>query len=118
MSSGGSDDDPRPPASKPKGGGGGSGGPDDDCAIHERTRLNSPDRTVLVTLRVTDILRLELDNGPPIRLLAVDARGRPVGSITSPKSPQIVACIRRGRSYEADILAINGAICEIDIRPL
>lgn len=118
MSSNGGDDDPRPPApSKPKGGGGGGGDPSDDCDIRERTRLNSPDRTVLSTLRVGDVLKLRLENGPPVVLLALDPRGRPAGSITSPMLPQIVQCIRRGRTYEAEIQALNGAVCEVQIRP-
>jgi hypothetical protein len=118
MSSGGPDDDPRPTPKPPKGGGGGGGDPDDACAIFERTRLNSPDKTVLATLRVNDVLKLELKDGRPVLLLAVDSRGRPAGSITSPKLPQIVACIRQGRSYEAEVQALNGAICEVQIRPL
>lgn len=116
MSSNGPDDDPRPPPSKPKGGGGG-GDPSDDCDIRERTRLNSPDRTVLATLRVGDVLRLRLENGPPVVLLALDARERPAGSITSPMLPQIIQCIRRGRTYEAEVQAMNGAVCEVQIRP-
>lgn len=119
MSSGGSDDNPRPPASKtPKGGGGGGGDPNDACAIFERTRLNSPDKTVLATLRVNDVLKLELKDGRPVLLLAVDSRGRTAGSITSPKLPQIIACIRQGRAYEAEVQTLNGAICEVQIRPL
>lgn len=118
MSSSGPDDDPRPPApAKPKGGGGGGGDPSDNCDIRERTRLNSPDRTVLSTLRVGDVLKLRLENGPPVVLLALDPRGRPAGSITSPMLPQIVRCIRLGRTYEAEIQVINGAVCEIQIRP-
>jgi hypothetical protein len=117
MSSSGPDDDPRPaPPKKPKGGDGG-GDPSDDCAIHERTRLNSPDRTLLATMRVGDVLKLRLDNGPPVVLLAVDARGLTAGSVTSPMSPQLVQCMRRGRTYEAEVQALSGAICEIQIRP-
>lgn len=117
MSSPGPDDDPRPlTPSKPKGDGGG-GDPSDECDIHERTRLNSPDRTVLATLRVEDVLRLRLENGPPVVLLALDSRGRPAGSITSSRLPQIIQCIRQGRTYQADVLALNGAICEVQIRP-
>jgi hypothetical protein len=117
MSSSGPDDDPRPPTPpKPKGGDGG-GAPSDDCDIRERTRLNSPDRTVLSSMRIGDVLRLRLENGPPVVLLADDARGRPAGSITSPMLPQIVQCMRRGRTYEAEVQALNGAICEIQIRP-
>jgi hypothetical protein len=118
MSSSGGDDDPRPSMpSKPKGGGGGGGDPSDDCNIREQTRLNSPDRTVLATLRVGDILKLQLENGPPVMLVALDSRGRPAGSITSPMLPQIVQCIRQGKTYEAEIQALNGAICEVQIRP-
>lgn len=116
MSSSGPDDDPRPTPPKPKGGGGG-GDPSDDCDIREQTRLNSPDRTVLATLRVGDVLKLRLENGPPVVLLADDPRGKPAGSITSPMLPQIVQCIRRGRTYEAEIQALSGAVCEIQIRP-
>jgi hypothetical protein len=117
-SGGGPDDDPRPPTPKVPKGGGGGGDPKDPCAIFERTRLNSPDKAVLATLRLGDVLKLELKDGRPVLLLAVDSRGRTAGSITSPMLPQIIACIRQGRAYEAEVLALNTAICEVQIRPL
>src|SRR5690349_17702272 len=79
--------------------GGDRGGTSGDaCDISEVTTLNSPNRTTVSTLRVGDVLDIELRLGPPRQLLAMRT-SEVAGSITSPKSAQIIQCIsRQGRS--------------------
>jgi hypothetical protein len=130
MSGGGSGgpwrpEEPIPPA-KPGGpgetGGGGAddGGlrPDDPCSITERATLNSPNRTVLGTLRVGDLLSVAYQPGPPRLLVAQSPAGSVAGSITSASMLRIIRCIsQQNRQYVAEVLSIRGAVCEVKIRP-
>ena len=95
-----------------------SGGPSSNaCDITEVTTLNSPNRTIVSTLRPGDTLDVELRIGPPRQLLAT--RGDEIaGSITSPKSAQIIQCIRReDRAYVVVVRTIRGGLCQVEIRP-
>jgi hypothetical protein len=112
---------PRPAPERPQpaaGGqdGGGAAG-EDPCNIVERTPLNSPNSTVLATLRVGDILNVVYVPGPPQRLVAEQSHGVIAGSITSPSMLQIIQCIQRGYAYVAEVMSIRGAICEVTVRP-
>lgn len=121
MSSGGGpndDDPPRPPPRPVKAKAGGeSGGADDPCNIVERTKVNSPDRTVATTVRNGDALDVQYDAGPPKRLLVRTSSGAVLGSITSPSMPQIITCILAGREYVAVVLSMSGGMIEIRIEP-
>jgi len=109
--------DPKP-IQKPKGAGGGEGaGAANPCAISERTSLNSVDRTVLAGVHVGDMLAVVYLAGPPRRLVAQTVAGATVGSITSPSMPQFIQCIQGGYAYEAEVLSIRGALCEVEVRP-
>ena len=105
-----------PKTPKGRGGGGGDGGQPDPCYIVETTNLNSVNRTALATLRVGDQLDVVLQAGPPQRLLARIGTTI-VGSITSRALPQLILCITQGRSYGAEVVALQGAICQIRIQP-
>ena len=99
------------------GGGGGGGTSGEPCDITELTTLNSPDRTVVSTLRTGDVLDVRLHAGPPRQLVAV-ANSAVAGSITSPKSAQIIQCIsQKGRAYVAEVRSIRGGLCQIEVRP-
>jgi len=108
---------PERPQPAAGGQGGGTAAPEDPCNIVERTPLNSPNRTVLSTLRVGDILNVVYQPGPPQRLVAEQSPGVIAGSITSPSMLQIIQCIQRGYTYVAEVLSIRGAICEVMVRP-
>jgi hypothetical protein len=101
-----------------KTGDGGTGGVlPDACNISEVTNLNSVVRAVLAGLRVAERLVVEFDPGPPQRLLAKTQTGVVVGSITSPSMLQFIHCIQAGVIYEAEILGIRGAQCQVRISP-
>lgn len=120
-SGGGRDDEPiRTPARpvKVKSGKGGAGDvAENPCNIVERTKVNSPDRTVAATVRKNDVLEVEYDQGPPKRLLVRTSSRSILGSITSPSMPQIIQCIISGHAYEALILSIAGGMIEIQVQP-
>ena len=98
-------------------GGRGGGASSDVCDITEITTLNSLNRTVASTLRVGDVLDVELKVGPPRQLLATRT-GAVAGSITSSKSAQIIRCIKReNRAYVAVVITIRGGLCKVEIRP-
>ena len=97
-------------------GDGPKGAVDDPSSIFEITTVNSPDRAVIGSLRVSQILNVELVPGPPRRLVVKTFDDRTVGSITSPSLPQLVACIRGGVAYVAEVLSIRGAICQVRVQ--
>jgi hypothetical protein len=77
--------EPKPgPRPKGKGENGGGGIPPDPCNITETTTLNSPNRTIVASLRAGDTLAVVFQAGPPQRLVAEQSPGVVAGSITSP----------------------------------
>ncbi|WP_207005353.1 hypothetical protein [Trinickia mobilis] len=107
------------PVNQNKGGAGGQGGGGvaDPCVLSEVTNLNSVNAAVLQTVGVGDVLVVDFEPGPPRRLLAKTATGQTVGSITSPSMLQIIQCIAtRNMTYVAEVLAINGAICQVKVQ--
>ena len=112
---------PKPkPAPKPKSGGdiGGGDVPPDPCNIIEATTLNSPNQTVVATLRTGDLLDVVFQPGPPQQLLAQHSSGAVAGSITSPSMLQIIQCITQsGIQYVAEVVSVRSAICQVQLRP-
>ena len=121
-SGGGNDWRPEPakPAPKSKGddkGGGGKPVPPDPCNITEVTTLNSVNRNVIAGLRPNDRLAVVFQAGPPQRLVAERQPGVIAGSITSPSMLQIIQCIQAGHNYDAVVLSVRGAQCQVRIEP-
>jgi len=108
------------PTAKPKAGqqqgGGAPPAPPDPCQIEVTTTLNSVNRTVVTTLRVGDVLDVQYDPGPPIRLLAKTPAGI-AGALTPTFMPQILQCIAKGIRYQADVLSVQGGACQVKIHP-
>jgi hypothetical protein len=99
-------------------GGGGGGATPDPCNIKERTTLNSVNRTAISGLREGDRLKVVFEAGPPQRLVAMTAANAVAGSITSPSMPQIIQCITQGGvEYEAEVLSVRGAVCQVQVQP-
>lgn len=124
MSGSGGGDDWRPlrdPGDRPtpddeETGAGPGGDPDlqdDPCNIVENTTLNSPVREVISKLGVGTTLGIQLQLGPPRRLLAVADDGSVAGSITSPNSGRIIECLAEGRSFRATVRYVRGGICAV-----
>ena len=89
----------------------------DACNISEVTNLNSVDRAVVSGLRNGDHLPVVFLPGPPQRLVAKTQQGTTAGSITSPSMLQIIQCIQAGVEYEAEVLGVRGAQCQVRIAP-
>lgn len=117
---GGNDWRPRPVVIPSNGGGGAEGaegGTPNPCDISEITNLNSPNRTVISTLRIGDILDIVFQSGPPQRLVAQQTLGAIAGSITSPSMMQIIQCITIHQiDYVAEVVGIRGAVCQVKVR--
>ncbi len=121
-SGGGGDWRPEPakPSSKSKKGdqgGGAKGAPPDPCNINEVTTLNSVNRNVIAGIRPNDHLAVVFQPGPPQRLVAQTSAGVTAGSITSPSMLQIIQCIQAGHDYDAVVLSVRGAQCQVRIEP-
>jgi len=80
------------------------------------TQLSSPNKEVLESLSVGDILYISIvsDQGP---VQALTNNGDVAGGILSSRVIDLVNCIVNDHQYLADVLEINGAICRIRIRP-
>jgi hypothetical protein len=110
--------EPKAPALDPKGGGG--GGVDvvsgDPCVIDELTSLNSVSPAALRNVRPGILLNVVFLPGPPQRLTVQDTTGQIVGSITSRSMLQIIECIQSGRRYVAEVVGIQGGLCQVRVK--
>lgn len=87
----------------------------EDCeAMVITTHLASPKAPVLATLSPGDVLLLELasDQGP---LQAFTEGGELAGNILSREQSRLISCILEGFNYQARVLEIDGAECQIEI---
>lgn len=105
------------PTSIPKGsggGGGGAGGTPSACVFVENTVLNSPNQAVIQTLAPGAVLKVELELGPPVRVVAKAPSGQIAGSLTGAKLPQLIECMKAGVDYQAQVTSIRGG--RVDVR--
>ena len=87
--------------------GGENGGGEDPCQSLRLDRLlDAPVHGVAETLRVGDVLALELQEGPP----PVVALNAPSGSLAGSVVPtvRLLECLRQGVPFEARVTATNG----------
>lgn len=94
---------------------GGDGGGIDPCALTEDTVINSPVAAVIARLNVGDVLIVELERGPPVRLIVRTKGGNIAGAITSAKLPQIITCIETGVRYQALVTSIRGGAVRVRV---
>ena len=119
----GGSDSGRPPVGKGGGGGGGGGrrprgnGGDPCACFADRVVLASPKQKVIVKLQVKQILKVELsdNNKPPV--LAITKDNEVAGAIIPSDLSTLVDCIKKGYSYKAKVVKIDGASCTVDIEP-
>jgi hypothetical protein len=105
---------PATPVPGDRGRGKGGDAPD-PCDITVDTPLNSPNPAALAGLKSGDVLAVRLQAGPPVVLVALAPGGQVVGSITAAAMAQIIACIRSGVQYQAEIRSIRGGVCTVRI---
>jgi hypothetical protein len=105
---------------KPKGGpgtaGGGGGGAagSSKCEILEETVLNSPDASVIKTLRPGDILSLQQQGRS---VVATTIQGQKAGSITFRRLADLLECMGLHYTYVAEVRRITGGTCQVWIHP-
>jgi hypothetical protein len=121
MSGGSGSESSRPTAILPTpipkgsgGGGGGAGGTPSACVFVENTLLNSPNQAVIQTLAPGAVLKVELELGPPVRVVAKAPSGQIAGSLTGAKLPQLIECMKAGVDYQAQVTSIRGG--RVDVR--
>ncbi len=88
-----------------------------DCAsLTDRTVLNSVNASAARGLRSGDALHLQARSlrGP---LVAINAAGEEVGSITSAALAQLLACIEEGFRFVAEVQSVAGGRIEVLVRP-
>jgi len=81
------------------------------------TNLASPKANVINSLTIGDVLRIQTrsDQGP---IEAFDRNGRIAGSIISKEQLRLLDCINKGTEFEADVLLVENAQCQIQIHAL
>lgn len=98
-----------------KNGAGGDGGSQgaDPCVLVEETVLNSPVPAIVSTLKAGDILSVDLQKGPPVRVVIRTTTGKIAGAITGAKLPQIITCIDAGVEYAATVVSVKGGAVRV-----
>lgn len=79
-----------------------------------RTNVSSIDLAVLAKHKQGDILEIVI--GKNEALLIEDGNGEILGSVLHLNAPDIINCIKKGASYEAEIIKINTPTCQVEIR--
>jgi hypothetical protein len=114
-----SDRDPVTPVAPRKGGGGGGGERAelglDPCILTEETILNSPNPAVVGSLKAGDVLTVNLERGPPVRVVLRTSAGQTAGSITGAKLPQIIACLDAGVNYKAEVVSVRAGAVRVRV---
>jgi hypothetical protein len=89
----------------------------DTCAtLSEHTTLNSPDRTVLSTIKKGDKLSVEIQTVGTAVVVKALYQGKVAGSITSSIIQRLAECVEEGYSYVADVTEdVRGGVCKVHV---
>ena len=100
---------------------GGSGGgwtpttPSNPCErLAFRADIASPQPAVISSLQVGQKLLRSLIQGPPPSVHVLN-NGSIAGTLTGPNVPRLIQCMMQGFVYEADVVALNGGICTVQV---
>lgn len=101
------------------GSGSGGGLPDEptSCLFTFQTTLNSPNLGVLASLKVDDVLDVQILSQQPEIIGAVHASLGLAGTITSQQVTRLLNCLRGGFHYDAIVIEIRSPICRVEVRP-
>lgn len=83
------------------------------CVFDEQVTLASPKAGALSAVSVGDVLPVEQRQGS---VVVVNHAGDVVGSIITPWVAELKECMDQGHDYEAEILSLNGAHCDVHLR--
>jgi hypothetical protein len=108
---------PGVPSGKSSGGGGGSAKGDPCDELDEITDLLSPKPDVVKHLHRKQILDLVLTKEePPILAVTRESKPKVVGSIVPLMLETLLACMEKGRRFEAEVISLAGGSCKLNIR--
>jgi hypothetical protein len=96
-------------------------GPKDECDIEFATTLGNPDPTLVSQLAKYETLPValmsEIRRGQQVELLAATKGGKRVGTIDDVRGDPIVACIRKGRRFQAVVVDLKNGQVRVDVKP-
>jgi len=90
----------------------------DQCEeIVINTHLASPRAAVLEELNIGDLLAIivETDQGP---IQAITTNGDVSGTVVTRDQIRLLTCINSGVEFEAEVLAVDNGMCQVQIRAL
>lgn len=96
------------------------GGDQLDCNIVERISLTNPVVAVIATIKKGDQLPIEIRQVGQREAVVAKKNGQIAGAIilsSVKRMGDLIACIRRGNRYDAIVLSVKGAICEVEVHP-
>jgi len=76
------------------------------------TVLVKPDEEVLTSIKVDDILIVQVLDGDLVVMYGQDI----VGYVDVPEKARFISCLQSGTFYVADVLSIEGFQCKVRIR--
>lgn len=103
---------------------GGSGGgwtptaPSNPCErLNFRADIASPQPAAISSLQVGQKLVLSLIQGasPSVHVLNQSSI---VGTLTGPNVPRLIQCMMQGFIFEADVVALNGGLCTVQVHSI
>lgn len=98
------------------GGGGGFSENHVDCAdLRFSAQLSSPQPAVVGSLKVGDVLQVNIAQLGSAQALAVLSSGVPAGTLLGANATRLRECILKGHSYCAKVTSLNGAQVLLDI---
>jgi hypothetical protein len=88
--------------------------PDGCERLQIETHLMSPQREVTNSLKVGDVLQVNLRRAPEGRyVVALNALGQVAGTIGSDRAIYLIECLDKGYVYVADVLSLDGGACRV-----
>lgn len=99
------------------GGGGGGGVPDTQpCDTLKFTILvSSPQPAAVATLKVGDVLEIDVAQRGAQVVVRVLQAGTLVGGLAGPDATRLRNCIDAGHDYQAEVLSINGGQVRVEV---
>lgn len=79
-----------------------------------RATINSPQPAIIGRLTVGDILLVQLQTTPTPAVVVLH-NGAIAGALTGPKVNELVKCIQNGFQYQAEVMALQGGSCTVDV---
>ncbi len=100
------------------GGGGGGGVPDNQPSCDDlkfTILVSSPQPAAVATLKVGDVLHIDVAQLGAQVVVRVLQNGTLVGGLAGPDATRLRNCIEDGHVYQAEVLSITGGQVRVDV---